>query len=473
MKKIGWLIILLLLYGVVYSYSILDTQNGNEMEVFNGRSASLGNTGVASGLRLFDAFLNPANQMNLNSKFGFQYGLNLFQVDEKRSLPMYNSFDAYSGEATYADNLNFYAYHSAGIFYNYNSSDYKMGLAMFYNPVVSFDADYFEEVRNNFNSDNNGYPPILAKNYIESKGVITAISGNLAFKYKNLLSLGLMISSLQGDSNYKYKINWQDEAISLMSQSAFTLTDSLSLAERDFQGLKFTLGAQIQVNKRLNLGFSYNPEIDFDVTGKVNGVDVDEVVSMYYSKSSVDSLGNTVVVHTDSIMYSEFKLPAKIRLGFSYQPQNIMKTYFHAEVERVAWSGINKLYDDQYNFYLGVEHVLPNSIPLRLGFNFVTEYGLHEQEGIVFADKIMKPSFSVGTGFRLMDRFTVDLGLQYANRQYEALDLFMDNYYWHDGDYSALWANPQYLNIQDRGWENPDTVKETFLELKTSVSFNW
>ncbi|MCF7792428.1 MAG: outer membrane protein transport protein [Candidatus Cloacimonetes bacterium] len=465
MKKIGWLLIILLLNGVIYSYSILDAQDGNELEVYNGRSAALGNTGVALGMRLFDSFLNPANQMNLKSNLGFQYGMNLYQVNEKRSLPMYNSFDAYSGEATYVDNLNYYNYHSAGIFYNHKLADFTFGAAVLYNPAISFDADYFEEVRNNFNSDNNGYPPILAKNYIESEGVVNSISGNLAFKYKDMFSLGLMISSLSGDAKWEREIIWQDAAIDLMSTSADTLFNSYNIVERDFSAMQFTLGANYRFNDRFDIGISYQPETEFDVTGNVDGIDVDDAVYMYYSK--LDSL--EMVVHTDSIMYSEYKTPSKMRAGISYQPQNIMKTYFYVELEQVGWSGINKLYDDQFNYYLGVEHVLPNSIPIRLGFSFITEYGLHDQSGITFANKIMKPTFSAGTGFKILDNFTVDLGLQYSNRQYEALDLFMDSYY----DYSTLWANYQYLNLQDRGWENPDTVKETFLELKTSVSFDW
>ena len=45
----------------------------------------------------------------------------------------------------------------------------------------------------------------------------------------------------------------------------------------------------------------------------------------------------------------------------------------------------------------------------------------------------------------------------------------MDSYY----DYDDLWSFPQYLNFQDRGWENPDTVNETNVELQTSISYKW
>jgi len=65
-----------------------------------------------------------------------------------------------------------------------------------------------------------------------------------------------------------------------------------------------------------------------------------------------------------------------------------------------------------------------------------------------------------------MDKFTVDLGAKLARRDYDALDLFMDSYY----DHAGLW---QDIQPADRGWANPDSVEETFIEVKTSVSYNW
>ncbi len=465
MKRTGWLLILLFLGGIIHAYSILDAENGNQVDSYNGRSAAIGNTGVALGMRLFDSLLNPANLTNLNSVAGFQAGNNLYQVNEKRSLPMYNSFDAYSGEATYVSNLNYFPYQAFGAFYNHQYNDFKFGIAAFYNPVVCFDAEYFEEVRNNQNSNNNSYPPVLAKNYIESEGAISALSGNLSFQYKDLFSFGLMLSKLSGDSRWQRRIVWQDDAIQMMQATQDTLFDAHNLVKRDYDAIQFKLGANYKLSERFHLGVSYLPKTEFDVTGNVDGVDVENAVYMYYSK--LDS--TSTVVHTDSIMYSEYFQPSRMRTGFTYQPRNIMKTYFNVEIEHVGWSAINKLYDDQWNYYIGIEHQLRYSIPIRLGFSFCTSYGLHEDSGITFADKVITPAFTAGTGFELLDRFIVDIGLKFSNRQYEALDLFMDSYY----DYDALWANPQYIDLQDRGWENPDTVKETILELKTSVSFNW
>lgn len=155
-----------------------------------------------------------------------------------------------------------------------------------------------------------------------------------------------------------------------------------------------------------------------------------------------------------------------------------MRTNFNLDVEFVQWSEINKLYDDAYNFYIGVEHCLKNKIPIRIGFNYQTSYCLNDHSGLVFADKVTMPAFTTGTGFSFLENFIFDIAVEYANRQYETLDLFMDSYYWgDDGAYKTLWENYYYIElnggIQDRSWENPDTVKETFFKIQTSISYKW
>jgi hypothetical protein len=460
-----YLIIFILVAGVLSSFSLLDYRTGSELDYPDARAAAMGNTGVVGGNRLFDSFLNPANLSWLKSDFGFQYGFDLIQVNDKRSLPMYNSFDAYSGNATYVDNLNYFDYHNLMIYYRFKMKDFSLSTSAFSRPFISFDSDYFEEVRNNANSDYDSYPPILAKNFIKGKGTISAKGGQLAFKFKNLFSAGFSVASLDGKSDWDRDIIWQDDAYQMMLATQDTLSDSHNYLKREFNALQIMIGSNLRLNDRLSLGISFQPEIDFQVTGTIDDLNVEDVVYMYYS--NLDS--TQAIVHTDSIMFSELILPAKYRLGISYRPRNIMSTYFNLEAEMVRWSNVNRFFEDQYDFYIGIEHNIRYAIPIRFGFNFQTKYTIQEQDGFSFAQKVSMPGFTVGTGFEILQKFIVDFALSYTNRQYETLDLFMDSYY----DYAALWANYQYLNLQDRGWENPDTVKETILGLKASVSFDW
>jgi len=459
MKKFFLLIILISMFTSLFSYSILESETGNVISNLDPHSAAMGSAIGSGGSRLLDSIINPASLAGLGNGIGFQF-INSFMIDsDSRSLPMYNSFDAYCGEAVYVNNVNFFTDLSGGVFYKTSLSDYEVAASFQYRPYVSFAANYFEQVRNNRNSDDNGYPPKIAQNIIESSGGINAIAFQTAIKYKNYVSLGLEVAKLSGDSEMDKTITWTDEAQDIMNDNLVDLENNLN---REFSAYQFKVGSNIIISPRIELGLSYTPKVEFDVTGDKDGEDVSSAVFVY---TKFDSTGTAV----DSLTYSQYTLPMNTRMGFTFKPRNIMKTTLNFDFEYVKWSETNPLYDDAVNYYIGVEHILKNKIPFRFGFNYKTNYGLQNDSGIVFADEITTPTFSAGTGFTVLNRFVVDLSVEYSNRQYETLDLFMDSYY----DHEALWENYYYLNLQDRGWENPDTVNETFITLKSAISFKW
>lgn len=459
MKRVFFIITLITIISGLYSYSILEKETGNIIGNLDPHSAAMGSAVGAGGFRLLDSMVNPANLTGLKNGFGFQGTGSFFIDSDNRSLPMYNSFDAYSGDAVYASNVNTFADFAGGIYYKRAISDFELAASLQYRPQVSFKADYFEQVRNNRNSDDNGYPIKIAQNSIESKGGINAIAFQTAFKYKNIGSLGLEVAQLKGDSEMERSVIWTYEAQDIMND---TLNDTINTLDREFSAIQFTVGSNIHFSQRFDLGLSITPKVELDVTGNKDGVDVEDAIFVY---TKFDSTGTPL----DSLTYAQYILPMSARVGFSFKPRNIMRTVMNCDVEYIKWSDTNPLYDDAINYYIGVEHILTNKIPFRFGFNYTTGYGLHEDSGFVFANEITTPTFTAGTGFTFLDKFTFDISLEYSNRQYETLDLFMDSYY----DHEDLWENYFYLNLQDRGWENPDTVHETFINLKSAISFKW
>ncbi|MDA3813282.1 MAG: hypothetical protein PF570_03420 [Candidatus Cloacimonetes bacterium] len=487
MKKTLLILTLIIFISALYSYSILEKEIGNIIGNFDPHSAAMGSAVGAGGFRLLDSMVNPANITGLKNGFGFQ-GTSSFLIDsDNRSLSMYNSFEAYSGEAVYASNVNIFSDFAGGIYYKKTISDYQLAAALQYRPQVSFKADYFEQVRNDRNSDDNGYPPKIAQNSIESKGGINAFAFQTAFKYKNIASIGLEIAQLIGDSEMERSVIWTPEAIDAINDTV--LYNHINTLERKFSAIQFKIGANVYISQRFDFGFSFTPKVEHVVTGNasqyfleapkvepdstdnINWVNVEDAVFVY---TKYDSSGTAI----DSLTYADYILPMNARIGFSYKPRNIMRTVMNCDVEYVKWSDTNPLYDDIINYYIGVEHILKNSIPFRFGFNYTTSYGLYEDSGFVFANEITTPTFTAGTGFTILDKFTFDISLEYSNRQYEALDLFGDSYYWDDNHaYDDLWENSYYIDenggIQDRGWENPDTINETFINLKSAISFTW
>ncbi|MCF7858111.1 MAG: hypothetical protein K9N07_02130 [Candidatus Cloacimonetes bacterium] len=459
MKKIPFIIIIITIMSFLYSYSVLENETGNMIGNIDPYSAAMGSAVGAGGFRLLDSAVNPANLTSLPNNFGFQTTGSFVFNSDNRSLPMYNSFDAYSGEAVYVSNVNIFTDFAGGVYYQLAYDEMKLAASMQYRPLVSFKSDYQEEVRNNRNSDNNGYPPKIAQNAIKSTGGINAIAFQTAIKYQDKASLGLEVAKLTGTSDWERSIYWTPEAQDMVSE---TLEDTVNTLSRDFSAIRFKIGSNFHFSPRFDLGFSITPKVELDVTGNRDGVDVADAVFIYTKFDSTSA-------PLDSLTYSQYTLPLNARVGFTYQPRNIMRTVMNFDVEYVKWSDTNPLYKDAVNFYIGIEHSLTNSIPFRFGFNYTTTYGLHADSGFVFADEISTPTFTTGTGFTILDNFVFDISLEYANRSYETLDLFMDSYY----DIEDLWENYFYLNLQDRSWENPDTVNETFINLKTAISYKW
>jgi len=250
-----------------------------------------------------------------------------------------------------------------------------------------------------------------------------------------------------------------------MIEDSSVLRDTINTMKRRISGTQVIFGAAYKANNRLSLGMSMTPSVSMNVTGNADGVSLDKAVNIYYS--AIDSTGTVYIV--DSLMYDSYKLPSRFRVGLSYSPRNIMKTTLNLDVELVDWEVVNNRYDKEFNFYIGVENHVINKLPLRLGFNYQTTYQLVRDYPHVLAQKISTPAFSTGTAFNLMKNLVLDLGFEVSKRSYEALDLFADSFY----NYPALWANPQYLNFQDRGWENPDTVSEVFYKFQATLSLNW
>ncbi|MDD3236170.1 MAG: hypothetical protein PHH43_07570 [Candidatus Cloacimonetes bacterium] len=127
-------------------------------------------------------------------------------------------------------------------------------------------------------------------------------------------------------------------------------------------------------------------------------------------------------------------------------------------------------------------------MPLRIGFQaasnqFFTMGDAIDLNGdpiqVYNVNKIVNPMITAGSSIGLAKNVTVDLGFGYTWREYNALDLFGDAYY-NDKTYTGagsnsanIWTNPQYVVLKDRGWENPDKVRENNISLNAGISFSW
>ncbi|MDD2424217.1 MAG: hypothetical protein PHG34_08405 [Candidatus Cloacimonetes bacterium] len=465
---------LLLLVSALSAFSITDTHFGYRYGSLDARGFAMGNAGMYNNMRPASFVLNPANLTAQQKTVGLNVNTLINRAEDTRMLPLYNSFDNYIDDAVYASNINAFTDFSGAGFGSYAFGGFRLGLGAYHAPYASFDSKYREEIRNNRNTDNDGYPEKIAQNDIENDGALlkTGLAVAMAYElapYWNV-NIGFDFGMMNADVKQETTILWTDWSRQQVAENV-VLPDYRRIADWKLEGEQMKVGAAFRLGPRFGLGLSYMPQTTLDLTGTD------------YTRR--DAYRNTPLDSTFVVLDGDYDLPSEIRLGLSYFPRNVMNTVFSMDVEMVNYSDAMDVFDDVYNIYAGVEHHIMHRIPLRFGFQAVNSYFLDTKEAmnsdgdpitLYTANKILTPMITGGSSVQLFKNIVLDLGFGYAWREYESLDLFGDAYY-NDKTYTGsstytLWPN-QYINLQNRGWENPDKVKESFITLNAGLSFSW
>lgn len=435
------ILILFSFVGSLFSYSIWEGQIGNMIMQHDTRSVSMAGTGVAGSTNLLGLSANPANPVLMKKGFAFQYSFGLMHDIEKRSLPMYNFFSSYIDDATYASNSNLFDEHAAAMGYNFGLSDaMKMSIVASFRPMVSFDCNYDEQVRGDSSSDNNSYPALFANNRIEGKGKIDAAGLTagitIPLGFTNL-ALGATYDYYWGSNTNEKRVNWTERAIS--NTGLGVLQDTLYKTHADYKGNGVSFGLNSTIGERLQIGAMYKTKVSLDTEA--------DFTNQY----------GTSITHADIQNVDDYIIPSDLRVGFAFYPQNISKTSFYFDANTIFWSDVDSKLDDVTNYAIGIEHIIGRAVPMRFGFRY---------DSSPLDKEISLPVFTAGTGFPIATNLTMDLALEYSTRSYEALDLFHDGFYNHTGLF-------QYIKPTDRGWDNPDTVDESFTKIQASLQYQW
>ncbi len=471
MKQLLIIALLVLAVFNLGAYSILDMKGGNQVFGGDARLLAMGSAGVYNPGNIGSLALNPGIAGLLPKGLTCQFNSNSTINSEDRSIPMYNFFDGYIDDANYVSNSKGYQDILGSINYRHQLDDLGIGVSLGWRPVVDFNSNYNEQVRNDGNTDSgnsgdnspDGYPPIIARNYLDSEGNLGGFNATLGFNWTEQIAAGFQIQQLSGDWNAGSSIEWTDAAKEL----ADDLEDSSMEIESEFEdSYRLGLGICYHINERLGIGFSMQMknEISRDIHGSMDGIAFEDVFWDTVTVAGVlDSLTWQDKMENE---YGQLILPGTYRLGFQYHPRNIWQTYLNFDLEYVQYSQSDERFSDVTNFYLGIEHRINQKLPLRFGFNYKTSYYIFDDGDNEFTGKVSMPSFSAGTGFKIMSLIDLDLGIEYALRKYEQLDLFPDSYYDHDG----LWNE---MIPTDRDWNNPDQVDESLITLQASITWHW
>ncbi|MCF7913262.1 MAG: hypothetical protein K9M99_12095 [Candidatus Cloacimonetes bacterium] len=472
MKRI---IIMSMLAAAVFSlsaYSILDMNSGNQVFRGNARLLSMGNAGVYNQGGSISLALNPGLAGFLTEGLSLQFNSGTAINYEDRSIPMYNFFDGYIDDANYVSNSNAFADVTGNISYRKQFNDLGIGVQLGYNPVVDFNSCYQEQVRNDGNTDAgnsgdnspDGYPPIIARNFLDSNGSLGGLYAGAGISMNDQFSAGILMQQLAGDWEYNRRIMWTDMAEALSDDD---LPDSDIEISGEFKDAwQLGWGFAYELNERIGVGFAMQmkSELDRDVSGSIDGITSEDIfIDTLTVNGELDSLYWQDMLNEK---YNKYILPGSYRIGFRYHPRNVWNTYMNLDLEWVNYSEVDQRFADVTNYYIGLEHQINQKLPMRFGFNYKTSYYIFADGDYEFARKVSMPSFTAGTGFKLMSAIDVDLGIEYSLRKYEQLDLFMDGYYDQDG----LWNEQVPM---DRDWDNPDQVDESLITLQASFTWHW
>lgn len=468
------ILILVLLASSLSAWSITDTHFGNRYGAMDARSFAMGSAGVYNDFRAGGIAENPAN-LTLMKKFAsLQANAVINRAEDTRMIPLYNSFDNYIDDAVYASNINAYSNFAGAGFVATRVQNMRFGLGAYHHPYASFEGNYREEIRNNRNTDNDGYPEKIAQNDIQNSGNLyksgMVLSAAYALGDYMDINLGFDYALLAATVDQESTIKWSQWSQNQVG-AAVILPEYSRIAEWELSGAQMKIGTAMRLGHRFGFAATYIPKTTLDIAGT--------------DFTDRDAYRNTARDSILVVLDGERELPSEIKIGLSYFPRNVMRTVFNMDLEMVNYDDVLAALDPVYNFYVGVEHHITHRMPLRLGFQAVNSYFMDSSTGtdaqgnaitLVHTSKVLTPMITAGSAVELVKGVTLDLGFGYAWRDYQALDLFGDAYY-NDKLYTgsssyALWPT-SYINLQNRGWDNPDKVKENYITLNAGLSLSW
>ena len=385
------------------------------------RSLGLAGAGSVSHAAPGALILNPASLSQIDQQVSADIALNLRKLEERRSYPLYDRFDSFLTDATYAINNNWYPRLQGGLAWRLPGNLLpNLTLAAGAYTHIDFRYSYLEEVRENVFGDE-----LIAYNRIEGEGVLQRYSLGIASDVPGFpaLSLGLQAGFLQGNVDYRKEVNYVDsgDRLEIEDQSR----------ELDNTPLLLSFGSVYQASERIRAGLD---------------------IALPYKISYVSNTNDELL--TETIEY-----PLKLNAGLEYRARQELQARLNIDIGFEFWS--NSEYTSQiggnvpqsqefsnvFSIKAGIEHIFYNQIPFRVGAQYRTSY---------LASGTTQTLLAAGTGF-FNESWQIDLAGGFGRVTYRWEDLFDD---------TLFVNNPNFRNRVDL-----DTVDEsTFLAI---ISFRY
>ena len=205
-NKFPVLIFVLMTTNFVYSQNLLHFSIGQPMQFPDARSLSMGGAGSVSLSAPGAILYNPAALTQINRTLVMDVSLFSRKFEDRRSYPLYDRFDGFLVNSTYAINNNWYHNPQGAV-------AYRLPITFLTNSTIALGTytevdqnyTYLEEVRENIFGD-----PIIAYNRLEINGKLQRYAIAFAFSMPKIqgLSIGVQTSLLKGSLRSEMNVNY-------------------------------------------------------------------------------------------------------------------------------------------------------------------------------------------------------------------------------------------------------------------------
>ncbi|MBN2365552.1 MAG: hypothetical protein EH225_06125 [Calditrichaeota bacterium] len=444
MKTIGriWLI-LFAAVSISWSQTYPVIPIGQYWHFPDARSMSLAGAGSVS-LKSPGAMLyNPAALTQIEHSVTLELSFKGRNLQERRSYPLYDRFDGFLVDATYAVNDNWYSQIQGGValgipFYSLP----RLSVAVGSYPEIDFRYNYNEEVRENVFGDE-----LIAYNRIEANGLLRRYSAALAAVLPFLpdLSVGMQVGIINGDAvNYEKLADFVQR-----SQKVIFAQDDRKL---DNSPVVLSAGAIYRASERFSLGFHLS------LPYKIESSTTNAAGTTFREEAEYPLRINAGMEYRAR---QELQARLNVDIGYEFWSQTEFYTEMPGVVQTIPFAGDSKRFSDFTDvFYIktGIEHIFYNRIPFGVGAQYQVPTGVGAQYHLnpTLSRGTTHTLLSTGTGF-FNTSWRVDISAAYSKLSYRWEDLFDD----------ALYVNnPNFQSRRDR-----DSVDETTLFFQISMMY--
>jgi hypothetical protein len=356
---------------------------GDQMSWYSAEANAMGGTGVAVYRGGFSTIFNPA-YLVMEEGTRFEAGFSLDQEHEDRFQPMFDAFSSYVANSAIATNRNHLWQTGFALAHRLELMDeMPLSLGLSLADRYPFQYNFEEEIRNpSPYPAGTGEPArdmIIEQRQRKVEGTLRTLSMGMGVPVIEGVSLGASVHYAFGT---RTETNTLRDTDGEGDDNSYNQVDEYELA-----GVNYTIGIRGVVNERLEIGVSWESQLD--ATG--------DFTHMY---TDVDP-STGLPVTSPSLSAGYYRYPNIYRAGLTFLPQTDPRTVFTMEMIYTPWSEMadseNPGYDNPQNLddtmdvRIGLQHTFYNGMPVRFGFRHFDSYMDKESGASVFSSGVGMP----------------------------------------------------------------------------------